>query len=183
MRIGIIGKKQAGKDTFGRLLIDHYDYTKISFADALKKICMKFFILTWEEVNDAILKETPNKKLNNYTPRQLMQELGTDWFRKYDDNIWIRLAEKEMENTDGHIVITDCRFLNEADLCDITIRINRPAQQNNSFSNHKSENALNDYKSTFIVTNIENDFVYLRQQADDIMNQINLTKIFEGVIL
>jgi hypothetical protein len=178
-----MGKKQAGKDTVGNYLINNYSYAKVSFADPLRAICKKYFLLTDEELLDPTLKETKNDKINGFTPRQLMQELGTDWFRKYDDNIWIRLAQKQTEEH-LNVVFTDVRFSNEANICDYTIRVLRPEKYTRKLtiwdilrgkkdpSKHISENALNDYKADFTIVNIENDFKGLYKQVDAVAKKI-----------
>ena len=73
MFIGIIGKKSSGKDTTGDYLVEKYNFEKQSFDNPLKKCCMEMFNMTWEQVNDPILKETPLPQWYNATQRKLLQ--------------------------------------------------------------------------------------------------------------
>ena len=49
MIIGVAGKLESGKDTYSDYLAAHHGYTKLAFADNLKKMCMKVFNLTHED--------------------------------------------------------------------------------------------------------------------------------------
>jgi hypothetical protein len=79
------------------------------------------------------------------TAREVMQHLGTDMFRKLQQNVWsaatIRLIEKEKPDM---ALIADCRFPNEVDAVKnaggIVIKLNRNLYE----STHTSEIALDD---------------------------------------
>jgi hypothetical protein len=48
------------------------------------------------------------------TPRWVLQNWGTDVFRKYfHDSIWIASLENQLRNSETSVVITDARFPNE----------------------------------------------------------------------
>jgi hypothetical protein len=120
--IGIVGKKGVGKDTMADFLISSgYDCIKMSFAEPLKKIVVELFHLEWDDVLDQGKKEILLPQWNK-TPRQLLQWIGTDIFRKYvRDDIWIlhlqtRILKQQQTNPSQSILITDVRFPNEADL-------------------------------------------------------------------
>jgi len=38
MIVGIAGYKGSGKDTIGKVLVDHYDFEKMSFAQPIKDL-------------------------------------------------------------------------------------------------------------------------------------------------
>lgn len=123
--IGICGKKFNGKDTIGAYLINKYGYEKLSFAEPLKTLCKNMFEFNDEQVNGN-QKEIVDE-FWKITPRQLMQFIGTDLFRKQmvniipsinEENIWIKCLElkikkKIQQNSNIKIVITDVRFQNE----------------------------------------------------------------------
>ena len=46
--------------------------------------------------------------------RVLLQELGTDWARNYDSDVWVRGIQDRIKEGNKY-VITDCRFPNEFD--------------------------------------------------------------------
>ena len=51
--------------------------------------------------------------------RQLLEQIGTNVFRAADDQIWIKLVQRQIRdlNADGiGVIISDVRFRNEADM-------------------------------------------------------------------
>ncbi|WPK18857.1 hypothetical protein [Salmonella phage SD-6_S16] len=51
---------------------------------------------------------------SDVSPRWVLQNYGTNILRKYFHNdIWVFSLEKSMQEIDGNIIITDCRFPNE----------------------------------------------------------------------
>jgi dephospho-CoA kinase len=148
--IGICGFQGSGKDTLANILINKYNYKKLSFASSLKDIVSVIF--NWdrnllEGITDNSRKWREeidpwwSKRLNipNLTPRYILQTIGTDVFRDcFHSQIWIASLERKLDKYDK-IVIPDCRFLNEIELIrnkgGTMIRIDR----NNSHSHHISE--------------------------------------------
>jgi len=118
--IGICGRKRHGKDTLGDYLVQHYGYTKIGFADALKEACRCIFGFNDDQLYGD-LKEV-NDEFWGASPRKVLQYIGTDLFRfkiaeilpQVNDEIWIKVVEnKILQNPDKKYVITDVRFENE----------------------------------------------------------------------
>ncbi len=122
--IGLCGKKGSGKDTVGNYLVENYGFVRIAFADPLKEACKIVFGFSQEQLHGN-KKETPDG-FWIHTPREIMQVVGTELFRKelpkhckyIDDNIWINAANKKLQELQkkGHkrFVFTDVRFNNEA---------------------------------------------------------------------
>lgn len=75
------------------------------------------------ELFDPVLKERTMHHFYDLTPRRLMQFIGTDLFRdqlarlspELANGIWVKLMERRIENIRNPIVISDMRFLNEAE--------------------------------------------------------------------
>ncbi|MCS7316714.1 MAG: hypothetical protein NZZ41_00120 [Candidatus Dojkabacteria bacterium] len=126
--LGLVGKKNSGKDTLGNYLEKKYNFTKLSFAEPLKKITSILFewemnLLEGNTPKSRIWREQKDeywssKLKQDFTPRKALQTIGTDIFRKnFDENIWIYIIEKKIlkniNDKNQHIVITDCRFENE----------------------------------------------------------------------
>ncbi|NUX98772.1 deoxynucleotide monophosphate kinase family protein [Paraburkholderia youngii] len=59
------------------------------------------------------------------SPRQFMQALGTAG-RKIRDTFWIELAQRKWATLPGVVLVTDCRFENEAAIADQIILVRRP---------------------------------------------------------
>lgn len=122
--MGISGKRGSGKDTLGKVLIEKYGFQRISFAKRLKEITKDLFDMTDEQV-DGMKKEVIDSRYNA-SPRDLLIGIGND-MRKYDKDVWIRLAFKGLP--DGNYVITDLRYQNEArylkSIGAVLVRLNR----------------------------------------------------------
>lgn len=100
LRIAFIGRMGDGKTTAAKYLVDRYDFTKYSFADKLKSICAEMY---------------PDKFANGAKPRELLQFIGTDAFRRFDKEVWVNYLVRKIK-TEGkrRVVVDDCRFENEA---------------------------------------------------------------------
>lgn len=175
--IGITGRKFNGKDTVGNILIEKYGYTRIAFADPLKRACEAIFHFTNEQ-----LYGSEKEKLDDFwkvTPRTVMQFVGTEMFREQihkiipnvGDNIWIKSIEKEIKNTleinkNAKFVVTDVRFNNECEVIKTwggkVIRVTRPSI-NNTLDMHESELNISsldvdyDLLNDSTITNLENN--------------------------
>jgi len=118
MVIGFVGRAGAGKDTAADVIesCNPGKMLRMSFAKPLKDICTMAFMLEPDALIDRVKKETVDPRWN-MTPRQMCQRLGTDFFRKLDENFWIKRVRHEFETIDDPnkiVVFTDVRFLNEA---------------------------------------------------------------------
>ncbi|EMR6008331.1 hypothetical protein WJW27_005162 [Escherichia coli] len=122
--IAINGTIGSGKDTFAKTFIEN-GYTKMSFATNLKDSVASIFgwdreMLEGTTKESRKIREEPDqywcKKMgrDDVSPRWVLQNYGTNILRKYFHNdIWVFSLEKTMQEIDGNIIITDCRFPNE----------------------------------------------------------------------
>jgi hypothetical protein len=127
MIIGFLGKAGVGKDTAADYLCLNYGFTRVAFADPLKRFCMEVFDWTEEQLwgpsemrnkpderylqamvypaSRAVEKSTSIKQVERVprylSPRYALQTLGTEWGRGCYENIWVdyalRAAKKLME--------------------------------------------------------------------------------------
>ena len=92
MIIGIIGKKKVGKDTFANYICSNCNedtFVKMAFADTLKTVCKEIFDLSDSQLHDTIQKDLIDPRWS-MSPRQILQFVGTDLFRKhFRESIWI----------------------------------------------------------------------------------------------
>ena len=121
MIIGISGKSKSGKDTADDFVVAKHGFVKIAFADELKRICMRLWDFSEEQLWGD-LKEEPDKRYplahtppgvgyncgrrgckGNYTdegvctyltPRHVFQQLGTEVARGIDPDVWVRFTMK-----------------------------------------------------------------------------------------
>jgi hypothetical protein len=119
--IGICGKKFSGKDTMADYLVSRYGFTKMTYADGLKKACRELFMFSEEQCSSPRLKEVTDPRWG-ISPRTAFQMVGTDWVRKqFRQDFWVQrmrfhLEEEIRKNPSVRIVISDVRFENEKDL-------------------------------------------------------------------
>jgi len=136
--LGVVGKARVGKDTFGSYLGAELwleygrEFKTTAFAHRLKQICLEHFNLSREQLwGDD--KEIPDKRYfrpiqtlacglgqsklpeSYWTPREIMQELGS-FYRRVDHNFWVRkLDENWKYNNCPDTIITDVRHINECE--------------------------------------------------------------------
>lgn len=115
--IGLFSQLAGGKDTVANYLAERLNkvvspfeanWQRLGFADAVKKVFMNSFNVTWEFIEEWKRKDEipPGFDLNI---RKSLQHIG-DGFRKIQSDVWIRTALRHPSNS----VISDGRYLNEA---------------------------------------------------------------------
>ncbi len=178
MIIGICGAKSAGKNTLCNAIrsLDSA-YVELSFAAPLKAICMRVYGLTDAQCNDPVAKESPLaapialddglQALRELVgpcvaahgfvarkPRQVLQLIGTEYARRAYPSYWLDALSAELAST-PKAVITDCRFLNEAERIRShggkVVRVVRPDLE--STDTHVSERELRDITVDYEVVN------------------------------
>ena len=188
MFVGISGKGRSGKDTLAEMLATELNkgayppYVMMAFANELKLKCQEAFDLTWEQLwGDD--KEKPDERYPKpdgsgfWTAREIMQEFGA-FYRTIDKEFWIKhlykvAAEKEYTN----VIITDVRYLNEADFIinggGYVVRVERENKDTVHNEEHPSEVELDNYNK-FDFTVINNwGLVELNQAAKDVVQFLN----------
>lgn len=98
IKIAFAGQMGVGKSTAVNYLLNKFDSQEVSFAHPLYEL--QNHIQTFCGI--------PNKK-----DRKLLQFIGT-WGRSYNQNIWVEILLKKVENIDKNIIfLSDLRFKNE----------------------------------------------------------------------
>jgi cytidylate kinase len=176
MIIGICGMSGSGKDTVGNILVNKYNFVKLSFANVLKDIVSIIFgwsrqLLEGDTIESRIWREKVDdwwsEKLSipKLTPRFVLQYIGTDIFRDhFNDNIWVLVVERQLNMYDN-VVITDCRFENEFKMLKnhnaIFINVERYdlSEELIDYKNGKIEKPINMHPSEYLW--IKQDFDYI----------------------
>jgi hypothetical protein len=144
--VGITGRAGAGKDTLADFLVERCGYVKYSLATPLKLALNAAFGFTPEQWEDRAWKEQVIDWIGK-SPRQLAQTLGTEWGRTHvAADIWLRCADRFIEQADRPVVIADVRFANEAVLIHRhggrLVKVSRPGVD--GVAAHASENGVDD---------------------------------------
>ena len=187
MIIGISGKARSGKDTFADMLLEvlnsdnKHDYVKVHYSDNLKNRVQNDFNMTWEQVYGS-LKEVPDERYPKgndtfWTPREVLQYIGTEGFRAIEHKFWIRqLFDKFKYNDTKNAIVADCRFPDEVDAVlevgGIHLRIERDNKDFVTDTQHVSETALDDYDITYAVIENNDTMNGLRESAELIAEEV-----------
>ena len=161
MIIAICGHKFSGKSTVASLLHNTTGYEVVSFADKLKDITCILSGCTREDLEDYDFKETqlvPDYLrpycLNAEKPtfRAFLQHFGSEVMRGVNDNIWVDCT---LSNCGKDVIISDCRFLNEANAVKakggIVIKIVRPDAK--ASDSHQSETRIDEIDADYTLWN------------------------------
>jgi len=177
--VAFAGRKQSGKSSSADFLLENYrsgSSGRYAFADTLKKVCVDVLGLTYEQCygtdeqkNELVNCQWEGKQLSG---REVMQIIGTDWFRTMQPNVWadatIRRIIKEGKDL---AVIDDCRFPNEVEAVKnaggIVIKLNRDLYK----SDHASETALDrkNYDELNFDKTIQNGFMDLEAKNETLL--------------
>jgi hypothetical protein len=118
--IGLTGLPRSGKSTVGEYLKTHHDYFQIAFADPLKEAAAILLDRTEDEMNGINFDREATLTDWNFSTRWFLQKFGTECLRnQIHQDFWVihmrkRIASLIGMRADDKIVITDCRFDNEA---------------------------------------------------------------------
>lgn len=111
--IGLAGISGAGKDTAGDYLVRHHGFTRVAFADPLKRWVRDIFGLTAAQLWGAE-RNILDPRLGR-TPREVYQDFGAACTR-IDPDVLIRAFSVEaetMDRTGKAVVCTDVRTRRE----------------------------------------------------------------------
>jgi hypothetical protein len=118
MIIGLSGYAQVGKDTVAQILVEEYGFTRIGFADIIKKAAYILDpLITMDGMRLAHAVDKYGWEGSKQVPevRRILQVLGSEIGRDLiDPQIWVELTMHSV-HVDDKIVISDVRFRNEAE--------------------------------------------------------------------
>lgn len=127
--IGLAGYARVGKDEAAKVLVEEFGFTRVAFADKLREVLYalnpivkyegpydKYHRGDWrmQDVINEFTWDGYKETGFSYEIRQLLQRLGTEAGRQtLWDSIWVDAAFAGVSE-DAKVVVTDCRFPNEA---------------------------------------------------------------------
>ncbi len=129
--VGLKGAARSGKTEVSKYLQSKYGYAELSFADALKEMCIRALVkspppdLCWFQQDPPTQAEWRRMIYHDRTPftRWLLQFIGSEIIRDEVDQLyWIkqwserftRLMWQDIKASLPNIVVPDLRFPNEA---------------------------------------------------------------------
>lgn len=183
MIIVISGKARVGKDTLGKMIQDVMDdgYYIMAYATDLKRRLMDDFGLSRDQLHGH-LKETPDerypKKEGGYwTPREMLQYIGTDSYRAIDNLFWVKQLFKYVDrNNLENVIIIDGRFPEEIEAVKerggYHIKIFRNIDTEVHGKDHASETSLDGFLDADFIVNNNGTFGDLRRTAEAIKKDI-----------
>ena len=164
MIIGLTGYAQSGKDTVANILVNDYGFTRIAFADKIREFLYEtnpmYDSIAGEPlfVKDRVDRDGWEEAKKSPHIRRLLQNSGVAARKIFGPQFWVHEAMKSMLDNpriDMNYVITDVRFLNEADMVRANNgqiwRIKRLGID--AVNSHVSEHELDDYGVDQIFTN------------------------------
>lgn len=121
--IVLAGLAGSGKDTAAEVFLEHRGWTRQPLAGPLKMMLQTLLTIRGcpdpRRYTDGDLKEAPCAYLNGQTARHAMQTLGTEWGReRIAQTLWLDTWRDQFGEHDNRcvgVVVTDCRFANEAE--------------------------------------------------------------------
>lgn len=132
-----------------------------------------------QELLQALFHESDKGEL---TPRRVLQVVGTDVFRAWNENAWVDALKAQIG--EGDYVITDCRFQNEVDfihsLGGMVIRIDRP-ETDSATIEHASEDVKNLTVDAVVVNDSSIDTLHDRVRLAYLEWTIARPDYWEGV--
>lgn len=183
MIIVISGKARAGKDTLGKMLQEamEEEYFIMAYATDLKRRLREDFDLSREQLHGN-LKEVPDerypKKDGGYwTPREMLQFIGTDVYRSIDDLFWVKQLFKYVDrNNLKNVIIIDGRFPEEIEEVKnrggFHVKIFRDADVEIHGTDHASETALDGSIYADFIVNNNGSFDDLRYVVEKLKKDI-----------
>lgn len=178
--VAVCGQLNSGKGVVSDILRIDHGYVPMALADPLKRIIQQMF-----KIPDDVLWGASHKRTGKV--RSMLQELGTDFGRKYDQDIWVNLLIDRIQHWNKYgedkcnllpyigsshewtnaVVITDLRFPNEAiKLCNQwatkIFKVVRPGNfdevdASQAQRNHPSETEIDEIPENLITTVLQND--------------------------
>ena len=162
--VGLSGYARSGKDEAAKVLVEEFGFTRVAFADKLREVLyalnpiVSFGVYEnfhWDYSKNVHVQDVTDEcgwdgyKETEHGPeiRRLLQRLGTEAGRQtLWDSIWVDAALTGHPE-DARLVVTDCRFPNEAqaikDRGGVVWRISREGV--GPANSHPSETSLDDW--------------------------------------
>ena len=187
--IALVGPAHAGKDTIAEHLVSAHGYARVAFADELKVMALEIDPVV--NVGDAgcgirtahlsdVVRAVGWERAKREFPevRRFLQRLGVT-MRERDPDYWINLASPrftDAELSEIPVVVTDCRFVNEAEYLIargfIVVAVDRPGLSDDAFRQHVSETEMSKIPWEQRVSNV-GTIADLNRRVDELLRWLS----------
>lgn len=161
--VAFIGKARSGKDTAALRLVESWAFTRVAFADPLKRMALQVnpFIPTGPGIAvrlESLIADVGWGYAKDHYPevRRILQCLGAS-VRELDPDFWLDIALRSIDAArtwNMPVVVTDCRYPNEAvklrQFGFYMVEIRRRGANGNG---HESETALSGFVADRVLCN------------------------------
>ena len=175
MIIGFKGYKRSGKTTAANYLCSEHKFKMANFKDGLiaemidnlpdtlNALCLEYSL----QINQLFEKKP-------HIMRTLMQNYGTDLRRKENPNYWVEIWQKTVANLDGHVVVDDVRFTNEADAIRLAggIIVHIHNTDIEPTDAHVSENEAKEIEPDFTITCANGDIECINKNIESMLEDL-----------
>lgn len=156
MIIGLSGYARSGKDTVAQVLISEFGFTRLAFADKIREFLLLInpIISDGHRLGEVVEDYGWDVAKSRPEVRRLLQETGVAARELFGPDFWVESAFNSADPNEK-IVVTDVRFLNEADyikeIGGHVWRVNRDSV--GAVNGHISEHDLDNYEFDLVVQN------------------------------
>jgi len=178
--IGLTGYARSGKDTVAGILVNEYGFTRVAFADKIKELLWHVnpLLETFYDLQSSVDEIGWEESKKDSEVRRLLQDLGVGARTIFGEDFWVNQVVDKLGcawvGYDNNVVITDVRFVNEADALKREggqlWRVKRPGVE--AVNNHISESNMDFYKVDQILHNggtIEELELLVQQRMDALL--------------
>jgi hypothetical protein len=171
--IALTGKAHSGKSSLADMLSKALRWPHYAFASPIKHTVNELF--GWDGRHaEGELKEVVDPRWG-FTPRRAYQLFGTEFGRAMRADLWLKYAEemtRDFAKIHGGVIITDCRFDNEAEWVrrqgGLLVHVRRDGQFGID-SAHASEQGIA-FREDDFVTNYCKDLRELEKHVPEIVS-------------
>lgn len=114
MIIGLMGPKGSGKDTIADVLVSRHGFTKIAFADTLRRVASILYDIPEQEFTNRHLKDKCHPNLPPFLTRRDIVIQLSKVIKSLDPLVFTSNMSRKLENSTNW-VIPDVRFPHEVD--------------------------------------------------------------------
>lgn len=121
-------------------------------------------------LRDTFKAKTGNVIRDSISPREFMQLYGTEYLRAVDNDIFVKMLKLRVGKNDT--IVSDVRFCNEKDICDVLLVIKRDIDSVRQHSSEQMAQALTLSNQTGLI----DDTTYIVDNngtLDDLKNQLS----------